>query len=216
MKMNSTLSSVAAVMLAFSSLSSLQAGSSSRSLTIKPQSPSLVAPGGLGFFPISVTRAGGGSLSIYLSATGLPEGATVSFVPPEVAFTDQGPSTKNAVLVIRVPTTTPVGDYPITLSARHGNSSVILKATETLKVGPTQIIMQQPVLDVPVLQPDGTIGLSGKGTPSQPVLVQATTNLASATSWETIAVQMMDDRGLLSLVDQDSTNYPARFYRFAQ
>ena len=208
-------------MLAFSSLSSLQAGSSGRSqalrsLTIKPQSPALVAPGAWGFFPITVTRAGTGSLSIYLAVTGLPEGATVAFVPPEVAFTDQGPSTKNAVLVIRVSSTTPAGNYPITVSARHGNSAVILSCSETLRVGPTQIVIQQPVLDIPVIQPDGTIGLSGSGTASQPVLVQATTNLASATSWETIAVQMMDERGLLSLVDQDSTNYPARFYRLAQ
>lgn len=118
-------------------------------------------------------------------------------------------------MVISVPKSVPPGLYPFTVSAQHGNSRNVLTRANTLSVGTATIVIQQPVLNIPVLQTDGTIGLSGTGTPSQPILVQATTNLA-APVWETIAVPTLDDRGLFGLVDQDSTNYPARFYRLAQ
>lgn len=217
MRTSQTLAPVAATLLAFAVVIPSRA-QAPRSISVEPHSPSIVAPGGMGYFPITVTRAGSGSLSLYLTVTieNVQDSTSVAFIPPEVSFSDQGPSTKNAVLVVRTTTSTPKGEYKVTVSARHGSSPSLLSCTSVLKVGSDPIIIQQPVLDIPVVQPDGTIALSGSGTPSQPVLVQATTNLASATSWETIAVQTMDERGLLSLVDQDSTNYPARFYRLAQ
>lgn len=171
--------------------------------------------GGLASYLVTVTRAGSGSLDVYLTSTSLPEGCTVSFVPPKVSFTDQGPSTKNATMVVRVPDNLAAGSYPFAVSARHGNSRNILSCANTLVIGTDQIVIKQPVLDTPVLQPDGTIGLSGTGTASQPLLIQATTNLAFP-NWETIAVHSLDEQGFFALVDQDSTNFPARFYRAAQ
>jgi hypothetical protein len=59
------------------------ADSTLRSVTIGAQSPTPASPGGKGMFPITVTRAGAGSLSVYLSVSGLPSGATASVVPPQ-------------------------------------------------------------------------------------------------------------------------------------
>lgn len=186
-----------------------------RSVVIESQSPASATPGGLVYFPFSVTRTGSGSLSAYLSVSGLPSGATFSFYPPELTFDEGGPSTKSAILLIRLDPLTPAGEYMITISAQKGNSPEILSTSTTLSVSGTPIVLMAPVLDVPVLNSDGTVGLSGLGVPVQPVLVQATTNLAVPSSWVTIAVQTVDERGLFSLVDLDRTNYPARFYRAA-
>ncbi|HEY5915393.1 MAG TPA: hypothetical protein VJA21_32825 [Verrucomicrobiae bacterium] len=202
--------------LALAILSTAYAGPTLRSVKIGSQSPVPAAPGGKGMFPITVTRAGAGAMSVHLSVSGLPAGATAAFVPPQVNFTEQGPSTKNAVLVVALSTSTPAGTYPITLTLRQGASPNIATCTSVLNVGSTPVILGPPVLNPPVLNSDQTIGLSGSGAAAQPVLVQATTNLVSAGSWDTIGVFMLDEHGLFSVIDQDATNFPVRFYRAAQ
>jgi hypothetical protein len=192
-----------------------QGQSALRQFSMGKQAPDSAPLGGMASYLVTVTRAGSGSLDVYLTTRELPAGCAVSFVPPKVSFTDQGPSTKTATMVIAVPKSLKPGLYDFTVAAQHGNSRNVLSSPNTLSVGSTTIVIQQPVLNIPVLQTNGTIGLSGSGTPSQPILVQATTNLA-APVWETIAVPTLDDRGLFGLVDQDSTNFPARFYRLAQ
>lgn len=216
MKAKRLIGSILSTLFAVALFGTAQAQSTLKSVAVGPQSPVSASSGGLAYFPIRVTRAGVGSLSVYLSVSGLPEGATFAFVPPEVVFTDKDPSAKNATLVVRLATSTLGGVYPITLTARHGHSPNTVTSTSTLVISGNVVILQPPVLFPPVLQPDGTVGLSGSGNAAQPVLVQATTNLVSGTFWETIAVQSLDERGLFAFVDQDSTNYPARFYRLAQ
>lgn len=216
MKTQKFVSYASLAVCAMAVLATAQAAPSLKSVTLGNQSPTPAAPGGKGMFPVTVTRAGTGSMSVYLSVSGLPPAATASFVPPKVSFSDQGPSTKNAVLVIALDPNTIAGDYPITMTARHGASPSALTVSSLLTVGASTVPLFPPVLYPPVLNPDGTIGLSGQGTSSQPVLVQATTNLLSASSWETIGVYMLDQTGLFSVIDQDATNFPVRFYRAAQ
>ena len=216
MKTDKVISTAIVVLMGMAAMGVAHAGPTLRSLVMGGQSPVPAKNGGLAYFQITVTRAGSGSLDIYLSAANLPEGATVSFVPPKVSFTDQGPSTKNATMVVRVSPGTPAGEYPFTLRGQHGNSQNVLTQQGVLIVSSDTLIIQPPVLDIPVLQADGTVKLSGSGTALQPVLVQATTNLVSPILWETISVQSLDERGLFSLVDVDSLIFPARFYRLAQ
>ena len=206
-----------AALLGLAGASVAQAGPTLRTVTVGAQSPNPADTGGLACYPVTVTRTGAGSLDAYLSAVGLPAGCTATFVPPKVSFADAGPSAKTATMVVGVAAGTPAGSYPFTVQAQKGNSQNLVTFACLLTVGGQSLVIEQrPFLNVPVVQPDGTIGLSGGGTGLQPLLVQATTNLASSVSWETIAVRTLGADGLFSLVDQDSTNYPARFYRAAQ
>lgn len=215
MKPASVVTSVMVILLALFGAPHAQGASQVRAVTIGAQSPNPASVGSMASYEITVTRAGGGSLDVYLTISGLPAGITNEFVPPRVSFSDLGPSSKTATLVIHLPLGMTPGTYPFSLDAEHGSSQNVVSVPAELVVGGEVIEIQPPLLNIPVLQVDGTISLSGSGAALQPVFVQATTNLASATSWETIAVKAFDAQGFLALVDQDSTNYPARFYRLA-
>lgn len=215
MKTNRITATLVSALLALAFVNNARATASLASASISSQSPAVASRGGLCYFPITVTRAGTGSLDVYLTVTGLPEGSEYSFVPPKVVFTAKDRSTKQATLMVRVPATTPNGSYAVTMTARHGNSPVVLTSTTTLVVGADPVMVLPPLLSTPVNQANGVL-LSGTGTPSLPVAIQATTNLTSSASWETIGVLSADDAGLFSYIDQDSTNFPARFYRAMQ
>ncbi len=217
MKTNKVFAAVLVALLAVFSKNMAYANPTLRSLTMGAQSPNPASSGGLVYYSFTVTRTGTGSLDAYLSASGLPAGASVSFVPPKVSFNDGGPSTKSAVMVVRLAAGTPAGTYPITLQAQKGNSQNLLVCTNVLVVGAVNVVIaQSPFLNIPVPQSDSTKLLSGGGTALQPILIQACTNLTSTIAWETIGVQTLDSSGLFSFIDQDATNFPARFYRAAQ
>ncbi len=68
-----------------------------------------------------------------------------------------------------------------------------------------------PLLSIGAL-PDRSVWISCAGVPGQNYLVEATTNLA-APVWTTLVTTNGGTAGLFMLIDLDSTNYPARFYR---
>lgn len=186
-----------------------------RQIAVGAQVPQIATPGGQAYFPVAITRFGTGSMNVLMSVSGLPAGATGSFVPPEVSFTDLGPSTKTTKLLIRIPANTPQGSYPFVITARKGNSPNLINSTNTLVIGPGQVVIQVPTLNPPVLQPDGTLLLTGTGTANQPVLVEATTDLGTGV-WQALDVQLASPDGIFSLIDQDVQLYPMRFYRVSQ
>jgi len=192
-----------------------QADPTLRSLQIGAQNPNVAAAGSLAYYPLSITRSGTGSMLVHMTVTGLPAGCTYSFLPPVLSFSDQSPSTKNAQLVIGTQASTPQGTYPLTISASHGNSANVVTVSATLIIGPTDAAVVVPTLNVPVTQADKTVLLSGNGTGNQPYLLQACNDLSTSV-WVTIHVGMAGMDGVFSAIDQDATNYPARFYRAAQ
>ena len=65
-----------------------------------------------------------------------------------------------------------------------------------------------------VSMPDPAVQLTCVGTPGKSYVVQATTNLTAPGSWLTISTNTAGTNGLFQFIDNDSTNYSCRFYRF--
>jgi hypothetical protein len=80
-----------------------------------------VAPGQAADYSLSLTPVGGFTGAVTWSVTGLPTGAVATFTP--------NPSSGAAALQITTTTGTPVGNYPLTLTATSGSLSHLLSAT---------------------------------------------------------------------------------------
>jgi hypothetical protein len=89
-----------------------------------------VAPGSSGTSTISSGVVSGFSSAVALTASGQPAGVTVSFSPGTIAAPGSGASTMN----LTVASTTPVGAYPVTITATGGG--VTQTATVVLTVAP--------------------------------------------------------------------------------
>jgi hypothetical protein len=90
-----------------------------------------VLPGNQGTSTITTTVSGGFDSAISLSASGAPTGTTVSFNPTSIAAPGSGSST----MTIMVGSSTPVGTYPITVTASEGG--IQQSVTVTLAVAAT-------------------------------------------------------------------------------
>ena len=64
-----------------------------------------------------------------------------------------------------------------------------------------------------VANPDPSMQLNCSGGGGGTYLIQATTNLASPSSWITISTNVAGTNGLFQFTDTGVTNYPCRFYR---
>src|SRR4029450_6357547 len=85
-----------------------------------------VVPGGNVPYTVSVSALNGFSGTVNLSVTGLPSGATSSFVPTSVTGSGSSP------LTVTTSTSTPVGTYTLTIT---GSSAALShSATVTLNV----------------------------------------------------------------------------------
>src|SRR5205085_2673221 len=110
-----------------------------------------VAPGSSVNYTVTATPSGGFTGSVSLSASGLPTGASASFNPTPVNITDA--SAKNSALTITTSANTPVGTYPLTITATGGNlqhtaivslrvvsaGSADISITQTASPNPTDI-----------------------------------------------------------------------------
>ncbi|MGA8877277.1 MAG: hypothetical protein WB555_17195 [Candidatus Korobacteraceae bacterium] len=91
-----------------------------------------VVQGNQGTSTITTTIAGGFDSSISLSASGSPSGTTVSFNPNPIAAPGAGSST----MTVSVGSGTPVGNYPITVSANGGGVQQTVAVTLTVTAAP--------------------------------------------------------------------------------
>jgi hypothetical protein len=66
-----------------------------------------------------------------------------------------------------------------------------------------------------VMNADKSLTLSFSGVPNYTYLIQATTNLASRNSWQTVATNVADGNGLVQYTEPNSTLYQNRYYRTA-
>ena len=87
-----------------------------------------IAPGNQGTSQITTTVNGGFNYPISLSASGMPAGTTVSFNPPTIP----APGAGSSIMTITVGSNTPVGTYPITVTASGGGLQQNLTMTLTV------------------------------------------------------------------------------------
>ena len=64
-------------------------------------------------------------------------------------------------------------------------------------------------------QPNGSMQLIASGSPGLAYLIQACTNSSLLGPWITIGTNAALTNGLVLYLDQDSTNFPSRYYRLA-
>ncbi|HWX18419.1 MAG TPA: hypothetical protein VN578_00805 [Candidatus Binatia bacterium] len=176
------------------------------SVTVGPQSPDPILQGSNATFVVTVSRTGHGKMEIYLSAAGLPAGATAAFSPNPIKFTGKPITSATASLVVSTTSTTPPGPSPFSVLAADGGSPNQQTNTGTL--------------DVATLCPGVTRMANGgmcivlPSAPGQPCCIQAATNL-SAPVWTTICTTNTGTNSLLVYADMDASKYPCRFYRLS-
>jgi len=174
------------------------------SVSSGPQTPDPVQAGSNATYAVSVTRTGNGNIDVYLSATGLPAGATATFSPIPVHFTGPTPGSATAQLVITTDASIPPGSYPFTIVADDGASQNIVTNNATLDVGLSGPGIAQ--------MPNGGMCIAFGTTPGQTCSLQATTNLVNPV-WTTLCTTNSGTCSLLFFIDQDAPQYPCRFYR---
>ena len=101
-----------------------------------------VVQGGQGSSTISTTISGGFNSAISLTASGVPNGTTVSFAPNPIAAPGNGSST----MTINVGANTAVGTYPITVTGSGGGiqHSTTVTLTVTAQQQPDFTISASP------------------------------------------------------------------------
>ena len=108
-------------------------------LASSPASRTVTAGGGANF-TATVTATNGFTNAVSLTVSGLPMGATASFSPTNLS--GSGTST----LSVTTASTTPAGNYALTVTATSGN--LVLTATATLKVRNFSITASPPAQSV--------------------------------------------------------------------
>jgi hypothetical protein len=95
------------------------------SLSISPSSVSVPRAGGTATYTVTITRTGGFSSPVTFTISGLPSGATGSFVPNPA-------SGNSSTLNVTVSSSTRRGTYPFTVTGRGGTPTLTRTATATL------------------------------------------------------------------------------------
>lgn len=173
------------------------------SLQIGPQTPAPIGPGSSASYTITVTKTNSGPMDIFLSAFGLPQGATASFSPNQIEFASNTVS-GTATMVITTTNSILPGSYPFSVWGNDGHSPNTMTNTTTLNVSLGSPGLMQIANDCWCF--------AFAAQPGQSYLIQATTNLYSA-SWTTLCTTNSGTNSLLVFVDRDETHYPCRFYR---
>ncbi len=116
-----------AVVPALSGTNTAPAPTPTFAIAATPASQS-VAAGGTANYTVNVTPSGGYSGVVDFSVSGLPAGATASFIPATV--TASGSTT----LAIATASTTPAGSYTVTVTARDSGGAVTKSANVALTI----------------------------------------------------------------------------------
>jgi uncharacterized repeat protein (TIGR01451 family) len=127
----------------------VSAGASTPDYAVSGAPPSLtVAPGGGASYTVTVTPAGGFTGTVDLSVNGLPADAMASFTPPSVVIADTTPQT--STLTVSTATTTPVGMFPLSITAssgtqQHMTAVTLVVATDSADLSLTKTGSPNPV-----------------------------------------------------------------------
>src|SRR6185503_6462230 len=90
------------------------------SVVATSQSPNPVCRGGTASFLVTLNKVEKGNLEVYLSAAGLPAGATATFSPNPVRFSSDSKTSVTASLTVTTTTGTPPGQNPFSVIAAGG------------------------------------------------------------------------------------------------
>jgi hypothetical protein len=192
-------------------VSSLLAAPTLTAVAVSVQSPASIPAGSTASFTITVNRTNSGNMDVFLTISGLPNGATPSFSPSMVHFTGPSPMQENSTLTILTLPTVPNGVYPFTVTGTDGGSFNFKTAQGTLVIGNGGITSMSIVSCA--MQGDGGFTLTCAGGPNEKCLVQATADLTAPINWVTIDTNTSGADGRFTFIDADAKNYPARFYR---
>lgn len=177
------------------------------SVTLSPQSPSVACRGAAATNVVTVTRVESGALDVYLTATGLPVGATATFSPNPIRFKNNT-SSMDATLVITTEERTFVGANPFQVIATTGGQD----RNCVTNTGSLELTMCSAGA-APMA--NGQICVAFDVQPGQDCRVQATTDLNEPITWTTLCTTSTGTNSLFLFVDADSVNLPQRFYRMA-
>lgn len=192
-------------------ISSVTLGSSSNPLAASAaQQPGTIAPGGVATYQVTVTSSGSGNLNALLSISGLPDRASAKFSPNVVKFNSKTGTSESSVLTVTTSNSLPVGTYSFVVTASHGGRNDSQSTSGQLVVGYTP-----SSLSLAVLRGVGT-QVSCTGMPNQTYVIQATSNLGSASSWANLATNKMDSTGVFVWSDTHAAQYRCRFYRMVR
>ena len=191
-------------------IASVDLGSSASSspLSAVAQQPGTIASGGSATYQVTVHSSGPGKLTARLRVSGLPAGVNGSFSPSVVRFDSNSTSSQSSILTVTTSKTLAAGTYNFVVTASHGGKNDSQSAIGQLVVGVSSLSIK--ILAV------GAAQLTCTGVPDQTYVLQASSNLASPSSWTNIATNKMDSTGVFVWLETDATQYPCRFYRTAR
>jgi len=92
-----------------------------------------VTPGGTASYVVTVGPVGSFTGTVDLSLSGVPANAMASFSPPSVVVVDATPQT--AILTVNTTGSTPLGTFPLTITAASGTLAHIVSVTLTVASG---------------------------------------------------------------------------------
>ncbi len=183
------------------------------SISVGSQSPTSTNPGNTASYAVTISKNNRGNRTVFLSVSGLPEGATAALAPAQVVFTGHESVPKTSTLTISTGTGLAQGNYPFVVTARDERDRFAFTADGILKVGPgqtTQALMPI-ILSISLVSPQ-TPQLVVSGSANQAYVLEATTDLG-APAWTPITTNMTGADGLFSYTDSAAPNYSTRFYR---
>jgi len=176
-------------------------------VTVTAQSPKPVCRGDTAAFVVTMTKVEKGNLEVYLTATGLPTGATATFSPNPIRFSGDSKTSATASLLIDTSASTPPGLNPFSVIAAAGGTHNTRTNSGTLEV-----TLCSPGAG---RMPNGVMCLAFESTPGLNCRIEATTDLTPPALWTTLCTTNSGTNSLLVFADLDSTNHPIRFYRTA-
>ena len=170
-----------------------------------PQSPAPLNRGNKATYTVTVSKTGIGDLDAYLSAVGLPSGASAAFSPSVIHFRGSVFS-QTATMTVSTTTGTPPGPNPFKVVAEDGGSHNFQTNAALLDITLTSQGLARMAC--------GGVCVALNGHPGTSCCLQATDNLA-APSWTTLCATNSGTNSLMVFFDMGATNYSARFYRLS-
>jgi hypothetical protein len=199
----------AALALALSCGANALAAPTRVTVAVGTQAPSPSDPGSPAAYSVTITKSGKKSVTVSLSASGLPAGVTAFFRQNSFTF-PAGSRSAQTLLTLSTPGNLAPGTYPITVMGTYNHG--VRGVTATLVVGGTSIVGPPPAITSLKCLPDGSASLSCAGVAGQTFYVQATPDLGSP-AWTTISTNSTDAAGACLVVETGGANHSSRFYR---
>src|SRR5258706_5065710 len=115
---------------------------------VSTQAPNPIQPGGAASYTVTSMRSGNGNMDVYLSALGLPAGATAVFATNRLHYVSSSPTALSTTLTVSTTAAILPGTYHFTVMGDDGSSHNIQTANATLIVGGAAISLPQNIVSI--------------------------------------------------------------------